>query len=395
MRALSISARANERFFPIAALCALSILSACSESDSGDSSGQISVDSRVVETGQTNCYDNDGVEITCPAAGEALYGQDAQYPGRSFDLTDNGNLTVTDNNTGLMWQQVPDDEGLSYQEALDYVEQLELGGFTDWRIPSNKELFSISDFSTGWPYLDSTYFSMAQSSVSKDEQFWTQLYVGTTAEGQDNAAFGVNHGTGHIKAYPASVSGPMGNYVRAVRGDSYGLNDFVDNGDATITDNATELMWEQSDSVTTIDWEDALAYAQDATTGGYDDWRLPNIKELLSIVDYANSPSASDDANLGPAIDTEYFSITLLEDGTTNTTSDYGYFWSSTSAYFNPGVPEYFYAWYVAFGTSVDDDGDDGHGAGAVRNDTKYEGGALGEDGERYYNFVRLVRVAN
>lgn len=389
------SMRLGERVLSIGVLGALSMLVSCSGSDSDGSIVQSLVDSRVVGTGQTNCFDNDGSVITCPVAGEALFGQDAQYSSLAFDLTDNGNLTVTDNNTGLLWQQVPNDAGLSYDEAVAYVDQLELGGFSDWRLPSSKELFSISDFSMGWPYLDTNYFSLAESSVSKDEQFWTERYVGVTAEGQAEAAFGVNHGTGHIKAYPATASGPMGNYVRAVRGESYGINDFFDNGDATVTDGATGLMWEQSDSVIAMDWEDALLYAQNADTAGYEDWRLPNVKELLSIVDYSKSPTASDEANLGPAIDTDYFSITTLPDGTTTTAIDYGYFWSSTSAYFNQAVPEYFYAWYVAFGTAVDGDGVDGHGAGAVRYDTKYEGGASGEDGERYYNFVRLVRDAS
>jgi len=53
---------------------------------------------------------------------------------------------------------------------------------------------------------------------------------------------------------------------------------------------------------------------------------------------------------------------------------------------------EYYYAWYVAFGTAVDDDGNDTHGAGGMRFDTKYEGVALGEGGDRYWNYVRLVR---
>ncbi|MBT8332491.1 MAG: hypothetical protein KJP06_09210 [Deltaproteobacteria bacterium] len=68
---------------------------------------------------------------------------------------------------------------------------------------------------------------------------------------------------------------------------------------------------------------------------------------------------------------------------------------TSTSAYFGTDSPEYYYAWYVAFGTAVDDAGEDMHGAGAARFDTKVEGEPLGEGGERYYNYVRLVRNAN
>lgn len=364
------------------------------DSDTTNSSSSVSVSSSwdVVDTGQVNCYDDDGATIACPAPGEAFFGQDAQFVSNQIDLVDNGDTTIADNVTGLLWQQLPDNYDLSYLEAVDYCSSLSLGGYSDWRVPNTKELFSISDFSQGWPYLDTTYFGTALTNVSKDEQFWTEPYIGTTAEGGSNAAFGVNHGTGHIKAYPAGASGPMGKYVRCVRGDLYGTNDFIDNGDGTVTDNATGLMWEQTDSGLSMNWEDALFYAELATTGGYLDWRLPDVKELQSIVDYRYSPSADDVSSIGPAIDTMYFDTTALDLGTTDYEPDYPYFWSSTSAYFGENQPKYYYAWYVAFGTATNDAGTDFHGAGAARFDTKYEGGPLGEGGERYYNYVRLVR---
>ena len=348
----------------------------------------------LLDTGQAACYGDNGNEIICPESGESFYGQDAQFTGNQFSYTDNGDGTVTDNVTGLVWQQIPANTGLNYADAEAYCESLELAGYDDWRIPTTKELFSISNFSEGWPYLDTTYLSIGGTAVSKDEQYWTEAYVGTTVEGGSNAAFGVNHGTGHIKAYPGGSSGRMGNYVRAVRGNtSYGVNNFEDNGDGTITDHATGLMWQQADSGEGMDWEAALAYAESATVSGHDDWRLPNVKELQSIVDYTHSPSASDAAKLGPAIDTDYFEITELPSETTNYSPDYGYFWTSTSAYFGTDSPDYYYAWYVAFGTTAGNDGADFHGAGAVRFDTKYEGNEMeaGHD-ERVYNYVRLVR---
>ncbi len=347
----------------------------------------------VVDTGQINCYDDIGNQISCPTSAASFYGQDAQHTGSQPSYTAHGNGTVTDRVIGLMWQQIPDSRGLSWQSANDYCDSLVLGGYSDWRIPTLKELFSISNFSQGWPYLDTRYFNLAGSSVSKDEQYWADSYVGTTVEGGSAAAFGVNHGTGHIKAYPAGASGPMGNYVRAVRGGTtYGINDFVNNGNGTVTDKATGLMWQKADSVYSMDWEATLSYARKSTLAGYNDWRLPNVKELQSIVDYSHSPSASNSANRGPAIDTDFFNITALPGGTTNYSPDYGYYWSSTSAYFGTHSPEYYYAWYVAFGTAVDNDGNDMHGAGGVRFDTKVEGGPLGEGEERYYNYVRLVR---
>ena len=79
--------------------------------------------------------------------------------------------------------------------------------------------------------------------------------------------------------------------VRLVRGNTdYGKNAYVNNGDGTITDTATGLMWLQKDSGTAMTWQQALAYAEASTVDGYSDWRLPNAKELQSIVDYTRSP---------------------------------------------------------------------------------------------------------
>lgn len=343
----------------------------------------------LVDTGQEKCYDANGVEITAPAPGMDYYGQDAQFEGNQFSFKDNGDGTVTDLNTGLMWQQVPVNQNFTWEEAKAYCESLELGGYDDWRLPTAKELFSIENFSAGWPYLDQTFFTLASGRITKDEQYWTaNHYVGTTVEGGSDAAFGVNFVTGHIKAYPANAGGPIGGkYVRAVRGDYYGVNNFVDNGDGTITDRASGLMWSQVD-FGSYDWQQALSFADSANYAGYDDWRLPNVKELQSIIDYSRSPSATNAENIGPAID-PLFSCTAItnEAGA----SDYGYYWTSTSAVFTSGQP-YYYAWYVAFGRAVNPEGLDFHGAGAVRFDTKVEGGPAGEGGERIYNCVRLVR---
>lgn len=338
------------------------------------------VDHSVIDTGQKGYYDADGEEIEAPSATDAFYGQDAQYVGLAFSFLDNGDGTVTDQNSALIWQQSPSSTGYSWQEAVDYCDDLELAGSDDWRVPSLKELFSISDFSQGWPYLDTAYFELASGEVTKDEQFWSSdyYYVGTTHDGAASA-FGVNHVTGHIKAYPAEVSGRFGNHVRCVQGDAYGVNSLIDNEDGTITDEATGLMWMQDDTGEAVDWEEALLTAENASDAGYDDWRLPNVKELQSIVDYSG---------LFPAIDT-LFSCTPITNEAGD--ADYGYYWTSTSARFQEGGA-YYYAWYVAFGYAVNEDGEDTHGAGAVRFDTKVEGGALGEGGERYYNYVRLVR---
>lgn len=393
------------------------LITGCKKDKNTDTSddGNISVKNYLlVATGQTSTYNNAGEEIFGLNEGETFYGQDGNYQkGGKMSFTNNGDGTITDNITGLMWQEVPSTEDFMWADAEEYCNNLSLGGYSDWRMPTVKELFSLQDFSTGWPYIQTEYFRLASGEITKDEQFWTSTkYVGVTAEGGNDAVFGVNAVTGHIKAYasgsqipngddppPPPPGGndeppqgnPMAKYVRAVRGDTYGINNLIDNGDGTITDKATNLMWAQADNGEGIDWENALAYAENSSLAGHTDWRLPNVKELQSIVDYSYSTSAAD-ANLQKAAIDPMFSCTTITNEAGN--NDYGYYWTSTSARFQKGTP-YYYAWYVAFGQAVNNQGADFHGAGAVRFDTKYKGGEAGEGGERYFNFVRLVRDAD
>jgi hypothetical protein len=381
----------------------------------------------LVETGQSKFYDKDGIVIDQPAEGEQFYGQDAQYGGIEFSFTDNGDSTVTDNNTGLMWQKIPYEGMISFSKAAEYCENLVYGGYNDWRIPSTKELFSLTNFepNKGEPYLDTNYFkfpprskhpiggprgggpqskftserssmdrdtsemkehahmpppNQKEGSIGKDQgQFWTSdIYkVGTTHGGKETG-FGVNHFSGHIKGYPTSEDNPdRGKHVRAVRGDKYLINNFVDNGDGTISDLTTGLMWMKDDYGESIMWEEALAYCENLKYTGYNDWKLPNVKELQSIVDYSGAY---------PAVDPKYFNSTKEENK-----NYYTWLWTSTSS--NEGDGGDGKAWYVAFGKAVGLDGFDSHGAGAVRNRTKYEESAYTEEGDTYVCSLRAVRV--
>lgn len=355
----------------------------------------------LTDTGQNTCYDTEN-EIACPAAGAAFFGQDAQFSGTPQSFTDNQDGSITDNVTSLVWQQDPNDERLGWQAAQDYCAALDLAGRDDWRTPSLKELFGISDFSSGWPYLDANVFIL--DGGGKDQQFWSNnfYHVGTTHGGAPSA-FGVNHATGHIKAYPAEsgTSGGagapqtpppppddaaegqppggapnFGKLVRCVAGEEIGLNDFSDVGDGTVLDAATGLMWASAHADRLMSWEEALEFAVQMNTEnylGHDDWRLPDVRELQSIVDYSG---------VFPALDSTVFET----DGADT------YFWSSTSAYVSPNDPTHYFAWYVAFGYAPDPDGNDVHGAGAVRFSGKSESPPNSEDDAWTLNAVRLVR---
>jgi hypothetical protein len=179
----------------------------------------------------------------------------------------------------------------------------------------------------------------------------------------------------------------------------------VDNGDSTITDRATSLMWTKHESGRGLNWQEALAWAQAKNAEshlGHNDWRLPNAKELQGIVDYSRSPATTSSAAIDPL-----FTCT----GITNEAgqADYPFYWTGTTHLSSTGVHSG--AIYVAFGRAMGymtapwdptvGAWLDVHGAGAQRSDPKdgnpadFPGGR-GPQGDaiRIDNFVRLVREA-
>ena len=386
----------------------------------------------IVDTDQTNCYNNTSV-ATCPSVGAAFYGQDAQYTGNSPSYQDNGDGTVTDLNTGLMWQQGFNAK-MTFDNAKNAVNTFSLAGHSDWRLPTIKELYSLIQFSgydvSSWndtigaiPFIDTSYFPFAYGDPNTeriiDAQYWSSnVYNGLTM-GQDSTVFGVNFADGRIKGYPSQAIGPPGNqstmtsYTKFVRGgNNYGTNNFVDNGDGTITDLATGLMWLQDDSGHlnagsnndgTMNWEDALDWAENLTTAGYSDWRLPDAKELQSIVDYTRSPSMTS----SPAIDPVFNTSTITDEGGG---TNYPFYWTSTTH--ASTATNGAHAVYVVFGEALGfmesppGSGSytllDVHGAGAQRSDLKdgdpanYPTG-WGPQGDvvRIFNHSRPVRLTS
>jgi len=186
-------------------------------------------------------------------------------------------------------------------------------------------------------------------------------------------------------------------YVRGAVG--YGVNDFTDNSDGTVTDTSTGLMWTQVDSGEGMDWFSALAWAQQMNAEdhlGYSDWRLPNVKELQSIVDYERSP----DTTGSPAIAPVFESTSIINEAGE---ADYPFYWSSTTHMNWTDKPAEFGS-YVSFGHAMGyffEQWHDVHGAGAQRSDPKIgdpadypEGNGPQGDAIRIYNHVRLVRDA-
>ncbi len=386
----------------------------------------------IPDTGQTNCYGTTSESITCPSPGETYYGQDAQYAHLPPNYTDNSDDTITDNVTGLMWQK--NFKQVVWADAAADAASDTTAGYTDWRVPTIKELYTLIDFSgaTGTgdpssatapsdavPYIDTDYFEFEYPSTGRfiDAQYissteYTSTVMIDTDFGEQEVFFGLNLADGRIKGYPKSIdTGRNEYYARWVRGSTdYGRNDFTDNGDDTITDQATGLRWMKVDSGDfgfadelagyaysdgSLDWVEALDFCESLTFAGRSDWRLPNAHELQSIVDYSRSPDATGSAAIDPVFDVTQITV---EDDTMN----YPFYWTGTT---HKDGPDYF-AVYLAFGEAFghikDDSGEyflsDVHGAGAQRSSLKTgdpEDIEIGRgpqgDVIRIYNYVRCV----
>lgn len=354
----------------------------------------------IVDTNQRKCYD-DSSEIVC---GTGFKGQDAEYIGTAPVYQVNGDGTVTDLNTGLMWAQDPGAK-VTYPEAQANADTFSLAGYDDWRLPSIKELYSLIDFNGqdisgadngtqySTPFIDDRYFSFYYGDTSAgdraiDSQWVTSNIYESTVMNGDQCFFGVNFADGRIKCYPTQRG--KGYYAIYVRGDEYGVNDFQDNGE-TVSDKATGLVWQKGDSGYGMDWEQALNYCENLSLAGYDDWRLPNAKELQSIVDYTRSPDTTDSPALNPIFDATQI---VNEAGQ----KDWAMYWTGTThANLQTGA----YAAYISFGRAMGNMNGrwiDVHGAGAQRSDPKsgdpnqYPNGH-GPQGDaiRIENYVRCV----
>ena len=324
--------------------------------------------SPVPDTSQTKCY-NATVEIPCPSSGQPFYGQDAQYTinpmsytkldgsGKALLDSDTSWVMVKDNVTGLVWEMKNNKDGKpDYSNPHDadntytwydsnpttnggnagtpgadtdtegFIKALNdanYGGYNDWRMPTISELAYIVNYSipSPEPAIDSGYFPSTAASF-----YWSS----TTLTKYTDHVWHVSFDYGNVRAYFKSNS----YYVRAVRGgqavsldnlvvgsldvmDSGSLDDiltdttsYTDNGDGTVTDTSTGLMWQQAGSSNKT-WEQALAYCAGLNLGGHTDWRMPAIKELRSL---------ADNIQYSPAINTMYFPDTSAS-----------WYWSSTT----------------------------------------------------------------
>lgn len=287
----------------------------------------------VFTTGQTACWNTAGATVACAGTGQdGELQRGVAWPDPRF--LDNGDGTVTDEATGLVWLQDADclSGPIVLDELITQVQALEAPdcGLTDgsqagdWRLPNVNELITLVDYGTSSPALPPGHpFANVRNAY----------YASSTAVVQSNGTYG---GLAHVRLFNSQVTAGSIDGVLLVRGGgstsvpatgdqacwdytvstattkpcagsgqdgerqagaSWPSPRFTSNGDGTVTDRLTQLVWlRDPNCLGEITWDQALAGAQtladghvacnlnDGSSAG--DWRLPNVRELLSMLAY-------------------------------------------------------------------------------------------------------------
>jgi hypothetical protein len=195
---------------------------------------------------------------------------------------------VTDLVTGLKWEDTEHVKNidLNYSNAVEYCENLTLGGIRDWRVPTLKELWYLHDRSIYNPALNSTFENYKTNS---HHNIWTSTSV--TYSGYESRNWVLDSYCGS----DGWVSRTDSNYIRCVSGISdyefrnieFERNDNIN----TILDKRHNLIWQNDSSSSTYNYSEAQSYCSNLIFGGYSDWRLPEIEELYSITDQSKTSS--------------------------------------------------------------------------------------------------------
>lgn len=303
-------------------------------------------------TGQTQCFYATGttwnLDANCTQTYTVgnfnfPYGQDAHYLRKPYSRSFTGPTQVgtsdyitKDNITGLVWKTCS--EGLSgsncgtgtastytWTAAVSACTPLNSGagyaGRTDWRLPTIQELRTLPNYGKN-PAFDAAYFPGTVSN-----SYWSST---VRAALTTNAHFMVAPSGGDF--FGAKTTGTYN--ARCVSGTASNTQTLTDNGDGTVSESPTGLLWQKclagqnaldcSGTANSIYWSDAITYCENLSFAGRTNWRLPDVNELKNLIV---------DTQVGPYINLTYFP--------NMTNSDC---WSSTSAFSGPGS-----AWTVDF----------------------------------------------
>lgn len=301
----------------------------------------------------TTCSSLDYPCVQTLAPGYTCQGQFADWPipdavagskiGPDYDIVSTAGVVI-DKVTGLRWQRtlpatrfspqttymgctgtrIASGDSCTWLEAKTYCENLVLGGISDWRLPSKIELESISDHTRFNPAIDAAF------PETPIDNFWTSSRFRESTTDVWRVFSGNGSTVGILSPTIASVRCVYGTSNAGTPATRY----VVDATQGTVTDTRTNLVWQRPIAPSKHSRTAAIAYCEGLGMG----WRLPSLKELLTLVD----PSRN-----FPAIDRTAFPSTPAN----------AVFWSSTPTIGDAnGV-----GWYVSFlngdsSMAIDDD---------------------------------------
>ncbi len=274
------------------------------------------------------------------------------------DFIDNNDGTVTHKKTGLTWQRCVHNQtwsaensscsyagtAIPFRDAISKTSSF--AGYSDWRMPRIDELSTIVEFNAP-SAINNIIFPNLPSSVGNSNNggmgyfiynsiFWSSTEIAATSMYTSSSAYTINFQTGLIgqdatvnTSEPASFT----NYNRSLRfvrgGRSLNTNgkftptdNFIDNNDGTVRHKTTNLTWQRCsigqtwDGNTCVGTATKMSYTSAAssksTFAGYMDWRLPNVSELLTIVEYSKpSGSAAINDEIFPNTTPDFFSSSI------------------------------------------------------------------------------------
>ena len=181
--------------------------------------------------------------------------------------TVNGDIIVTDTETDLVWQKTYV-SGKTWQQALSYCEELTYAGYSDWRLPNKNELSSLINYAKSNPASD---FPDMPS-----EDFWSSTtYV---MEYHPYDAWYVGFYKGNVEYHTMIYD----YYVRCVRGGNNTANKEISHIKNEASPTKT-LSWSQK-APNYMVWGDAIDYCKKLKEGGHNDWHLPTISELRTLI---------------------------------------------------------------------------------------------------------------
>lgn len=237
---------------------------------------------------------------------------------------------------GQEWQRVGSDKGMTRDKAKEYCQALDEGGHSDWVLPTIGQLadlivcnngnyvkgepsdwsfYKVCEYLNTWPYskptidpaftlVASNYWSSSSIGVNQGSTQVVDFYQGTIMSGppaDSSALYAICVRGGQETSISTTTTtqettttmAPTTTTTTTTTASELTTTTtlpatYTDNGDGTVTDNSTAVIWQKSGSDTDMNWDDAKAYCANLTDGGHDDWSLPDSAVLSSLVFCSN-----------------------------------------------------------------------------------------------------------